>query len=185
MGASSNPRLTPGRHSRDGCERAIQLNMSDPVHDTDQSEGRLARVAPTEPGNGWIRPRHGHGMLRPFPKGAPGRIGKPSRYTETLQIAREASPEAMRVLVERLRDSDGRVAVVAAERLLERAWGKVREMKPEEQQKARIDLSRLTNAELGVLLRLVESGRLVAALDAPVTSGGADQVIEGEVSPDR
>ena len=159
--------------------------MSDPVHDTDLSEKRRARVAPTEPGNGWIRPKHGRGMLLPFPKGAPGRVGKPSRYTETLQIAREASPEAMRVLVQRLHDLDGRVAVVAAERLLERAWGKVREMKPEEQPQARIDLSKLSNAELGVLMKLVTSGRLVAAPDLSVESDGVDQVIEGEITPNR
>jgi hypothetical protein len=107
-------------------------------------------------------------MLRPFPKGAPGRIGKPSRYIETQMYARQHSLEAMQTLVERLRDPDGRVAVVAANSLLERAWGKVREVHPEEAQNAHIDLTALSSQELALLVRLVESGRLRAASEEPV-----------------
>jgi hypothetical protein len=141
--------------------------MSAIPHDTELSARSRARVAPTEPGNGWIRPKHGKGMLRPFPKGAPGRIGKPSRYIETQMYARQHSLEAMQTLVERLRDPDGRVAVVAANSLLERAWGKVREVHPEEAQHAHIDLTALSSEELALLVRLVESGRLRAASEEP------------------
>ena len=52
---------------------------------------------------------------------------------------------------------------MAANSILERAYGKVREQKPEEQQHAAIDLSALSNAELGLLMKLVESGRLRSA----------------------
>jgi hypothetical protein len=86
------------------------------------SEQGSARVAEV-----WRKPSHGHGMLKPWPKGVSGyQAGKPTRYTETQQLARQHSLEAVQTLVERLRDPDGRIS------LLERAWGKVREAKPEE-----------------------------------------------------
>jgi hypothetical protein len=99
-------------------------------------------------------------MLKPFEPG--NRLGgnKATRFIETQQYARQHSLEAMRTLVERLRDPDGRIAVVAANSLLERAWGKSREMKPEEERQAHIDLSSLKAEELAIMVRLVESGRL-------------------------
>jgi hypothetical protein len=103
------------------------------------------------------------GWLTPFKKGEGQRTGyrKPSAYTETLQLARRASPAAMRVLIDRLNDPDGRIAVMSASLILERAWGKVREAKPEDQQpEAHVDLSQLTAAELAILVKLADSGRL-------------------------
>jgi hypothetical protein len=110
---------------------------------------------------GWIKPKHGRGMLRPFQPGNSGRpMNTSTRYSETLALARENSPEAMRTLISRLHDSDGRIAVMSASILLERAWGKVREMKPEERQQMSIDLSALSAAELKILTGLALSGRL-------------------------
>jgi hypothetical protein len=109
-------------------------------------------------------------MLRPWQPG--NKLGgqRPGRYLETQQLAREHSLEAVRTLVERLRDPDGRIAVVAANSILERAWGKVREQKPEEQQQMRIDLTMLSAAELAILAKLAESGRLQS-----VPSDGQDE----------
>ena len=99
--------------------------------------------------------------MRPFQTGNSGRPKNTStRYSETLALARENSPAAMRTLISRLQDPDGRIAVVAANSLLERAWGKVREMKPEERQQMSIDLSALSAAELKILMDLAVSGRL-------------------------
>lgn len=126
-----------------------------------------ARVASADSGDGWVKPKHGKGMLRPFQPGNTfGRDARPSHYNETVALARQASPDAIRVLIERLHDPDGRIAVVAANSILERAFGKVREMKVEEQPQAHIDLSTLTNAELALLVGLVQSGRLQAVGDA-------------------
>jgi hypothetical protein len=100
-----------------------------------------------------------------------------------VKLAREAAPQAIKTLIARLRDPDGRIAVVAANSVLERAFGKVREMKPEEQQQVRIDLSQLSNAELNILLALAQSGRLAAAPDAP--DGGTNQAFDGELCHDR
>ena len=66
--------------------------------------------------------------------------------------------EAVQALIERLHDPDARIVV--ANSLLERAWGKVREQKPEDVQQAQIDLSTLSEAELAIMVKLVESGRL-------------------------
>jgi hypothetical protein len=101
-------------------------------------------------------------MIRPF---QPGNAGRPpntsTKYSETLALARANSPAAMRVLIERLNDPDGRIAVMSASLILERAWGKVKEMKPEDQQpEAHVDLSTLSNEELAVLVKLADSGRL-------------------------
>jgi hypothetical protein len=153
------------------------VNITPSSPDTEPSARSRARVAPSEPGNGWIRPAHGRGMLRPFPKGAPGRIGKPSGYVATQQLAREHSLEAVRTLVERLRDPDGRVAVTAANLLLERAWGKTKEMRPEDGEKAHVDLSALSDSEIKILLALAQSGRLRAV--SSDGQGDAAPTIEG------
>jgi len=57
---------------------------------------------------------------------------------------------------------------MSASLILERAWGKAREMKPQEQERAHIDLSALSKEELDVLMKLVLSGRLKALEAAPV-----------------
>jgi hypothetical protein len=155
-------------------ENAVEINSS-----KRRGRGR-GRVAPLEPRDGWIRPKHGGGMLKPYFKGHIGtRDIKPTRYNETLALARTHSAEAMMTLVTRLKDPDGRIAVVAANSVLERAWGKVREMKPEEQEKAQIDLSKLSAAELQLLMNLVESGRL-----QPAPLQDEVSVIEGNTSDD-
>jgi hypothetical protein len=147
------------------------------VPDTPQRARRRARVAPSEPGSGWVRPKHGKGMLRPFQPGNHfAHNSRPSRYHETVALAREAGPEAVRVLIERMRDADGRVAIVAATAVLERGYGKVKEMQPEHQEQASIDLTTLSAAELALLVRLVESGRLRPA------QPGDEHAIEGEAS---
>jgi hypothetical protein len=119
-----------------------------------------------------VVPSHGHGRLKPWRKGETGRVSNvASRFVETQQLARQHSMEAIRTLVERMKDPDGRVAVVAANSILERAWGKVREQKPEEQQQVHIDLTTLSAVELAILVKLAESGRLRS-----VPSDGSDDV---------
>lgn len=137
--------------------------MSAPPHDTTRPARDRARVPPVEPGqDGWVRPKHGHGLLRPWQPGNKLGGSKGTRYFETVRYARENSMAALRALVERLTDPDGRIVVVAANSILERAWGRAREQKPEEHQQATIDLTTLTAAELQILVNLAQSGRLRA-----------------------
>jgi hypothetical protein len=104
----------------------------------------------------------------------------PHRYNETVALARQHSPDAMKTLIDRLKDPDGRVAIVAANSVLERAFGRPKEVRPEElvQQEARIDLSKLSREELDVLVRLVDRG----GLQPPETL--SELQIEGSAQPD-
>jgi hypothetical protein len=81
---------------------------------------------------------------------------------ETLQLARKHSPDAMRTLIRALDCEDQRIAVTAANLLLERAWGKPREAPPETPEQAQIDLSQLSREELAILTKLALSGRLTS-----------------------
>ena len=136
--------------------------------------------------DGWRRAPNG-GLLRPpFEKGKSPMTGyrKPSTYIETLHLARKSSPAAMRTLISRLNDPDGRIAVMAASLILERAFGRPKEQVPQEE-RAQIDLTKLTNSELQILVGLAESGRLTSgpAQDAP---GEAEApVIDAKVEPAR
>ena len=98
--------------------------MSANINDTEKSEPSRART---------IRGRNG-GTLTPFRPGEGQKTGyrKPNNYVETLHLALKSSPDAMRTLIKCLNDPDSRTAVVAANSILERAWGKPREMKPDE-----------------------------------------------------
>ena len=76
-------------------------------------------------------PAHGKGRLKPFQPGQSGNpSGKGGLYQEALKICRAASPAAARRLVELLDSPDDRVALLAAEKVLDRAWGKVKETPP-------------------------------------------------------
>jgi hypothetical protein len=117
--------------------------------------------------------------LTPFRKGegqTPG-FNKPAYLKESLQLARRASPAAVRTLIKHLDHEDGRIAVVAAERLLERAWGRPREAPAEAQEEVRIDLSALSREELAILTKLALSGRLTSK---PVESEHTTSVLEAK-----
>jgi hypothetical protein len=110
-----------------------------------------------------MRPARNGGKLLVRRKGEGGPYTgyqKPITMIETLHLARKHSPDAMRTLIRNLSHEDGRISTMSASLILERAWGKPREAKPEEQQETQIDLTQLTREELGVLTRLALSGRL-------------------------
>jgi hypothetical protein len=77
-------------------------------------------------------PVHGKGILHPFQPGQSGNpSGKGGLFHEAQRICREASPQAARRMVELMNSDDPRVALLAADKVLERAWGKPKEV-PEE-----------------------------------------------------
>jgi len=74
-------------------------------------------------------PAHGNGTLRPFQPGQSGNpSGKGGLFHEAQRICREASPAAARRMVELMNSADERLALMAADKVLERAWGKPKEM---------------------------------------------------------
>ena len=95
------------------------------------------------------------GTLRPW---QPGQSGNPEGMNqarrEAHRLAKQAAPEAIAVLIERMSDpaEDSRVRTVAANAVLDRALGKPKEAPPEDNSdKHDIDLSHLTVAELDEL----------------------------------
>jgi hypothetical protein len=78
-------------------------------------------------------------------------------------------------LAEALSSRDERVRVVAAQALLDRAWGKPKEAKDDDQQQVSVDLSRATAAELQVLLALVQRGALRPASSGSGSGTNRDQ----------
>ena len=73
-------------------------------------------------------------------------------------LARQAAPDAMRRLIELMRSEDERVASVACNAVLERAWGKPKLYDPaaEPKPKRRFDPSKYTLAELEVIHEALE-----------------------------
>lgn len=95
----------------------------------------------------------------PWKKGQSGNpSGYPARYAELIAVAREHSGRALARLAELMESADERVATVAAQTMLERAWGKAREFPdapPVERGKVP-DLRRLTLKEQGIFTNLLE-----------------------------
>lgn len=89
-----------------------------------------------------------------------GQSGNPAGYSTLLAevrgLAQEASVPAIKKLVKIMnrRNVDDRVAIVAADKILERAWGPPKEAPPVPT-RSRIDLSRLPQKKLDTLKALL------------------------------
>src|SRR6267143_1716502 len=69
--------------------------------------------------------------LVPFPKvksGNPG--GRSKQFAQCQRLCREASPDAARRLIELMQSEDERVALMAADKVFERAWGRPKDYDP-------------------------------------------------------
>ena len=95
----------------------------------------------------------------PGTSGNPGGVG--GRFHEVQRLAREASPEAMKTLIEIMRDGDEetRARIVAIQEILGRAHGRIpAEMKGDGT--PLIDASKMSEQQLGLL---IEALRLAKA----------------------
>ena len=87
-------------------------------------------------------------VWKPGESGNPG--GRTIAHSECQRLAREASPKAIMRLIELVDSDDERVALLASEKVLERAWGKPKEqperknpldeMTPEQRRKRLLEL---------------------------------------------
>src|SRR4029077_1095800 len=69
--------------------------------------------------------------LIPYKKGQTGNPGgKTKQFAQCQRLCREASPEAARRLIELMHSADERVALMAADKVFERAWGRPKEYDP-------------------------------------------------------
>lgn len=107
-------------------------------------------------------PSHGHGRLRVL---QPGETANPSgrsgRFAEVQRLAREASPEAMQTLIEIMRDrsEETRARIVAIEGILNRAFGKVREMPEGEGRGPPLNLESVPEERLLLIIKALEAAR--------------------------
>lgn len=95
----------------------------------------------------------------PWKKGQSGNpSGYPARYADLIAAAREHSGRALARLAELMESDDERVATVAAQTMLERAWGKAREFPdaPPVAPGRMPDLRRLTLKEQGIFTSLLD-----------------------------
>ena len=95
--------------------------------------------------------------FKPGQSGNPG--GRTTSFAECQRLAREASPDAMRRLIELMASPDERVALMAADKVLERAWGKPREYDPDSSVKRYSEMS--PEAREREIARLIAEGRTV------------------------
>jgi hypothetical protein len=138
---------------------------------------------PPDPPPGFIRPPHGGIIRAPWQKGvSPNPGGRGGEYHETVSLARKASPDAMRKLIAKMDSDDERVAVIAMQGVLERAWGKPKEMDPKDFDRARprLDLTKLSPEQIAVLVEITRSVAIMPAdpqptIDAPGDVRGGDR----------
>ena len=126
----------------------------------------------------WI-PSHGHGRMAPtFQPGQAGNpLGKGGVYREVLQLARQASPDAMRKLIGLMDDSDSRVALMACDKVLERAWGKVKDVDDKDAaDPGAVERRAATRAEV---FRMLQSLAQAEPLAIAGRAEGADQATSG------
>lgn len=96
---------------------------------------------------------------QPGQSGNPG--GKGGKYKEILALARAASPEAMKRIIELTQSDDERVAFTASKEVLERAYGKVKEAPANEpEERTTPDLSALTPMQLAALKDAMQAVRI-------------------------
>lgn len=127
------------------------------------------------------------GELRPGPKGGmlrsylPGQVGNPTgrskRFHEVQVAARENSLDALACLVKLMSSDDERVAIIAANSVLDRAFGKPKEQKTDDSQQVRPNLSALS-PEMVAQLRSIMSVLAGQADGAPGEQAKAQDVVE-------
>ena len=104
---------------------------------------------------GYRVPSHGRGKLKPFKKGdVANPFGKGGQYQECMRLYRDASPKAARKMIALLESDDDRVVLLAAEKIMDRSWGRVKDADPgqadpeaaERRQKIRAEVIRMLQA---------------------------------------
>jgi hypothetical protein len=112
--------------------------------------------------DGWRIPAHGGGRLRPFKPGQsgnPGGIG--GRYQQVVRMCREAGPAVAQRLIEIALDpnEERRIVVVAGQEVLNRGFGRVREMRDGDLRGPAMNLEAVSEAKLELVIRALEAAR--------------------------
>jgi hypothetical protein len=117
------------------------------------------------------KPQTNPNSLANLVKWQPGTVinpgGRTDDYLACQRICREASPTAARKLVELINDPDPRIALMAADKIVDRAWGRPRDYDPKrdaEHPRPTFDPRAYSTAELlqlEVALKLLMENRTV------------------------
>ena len=113
--------------------------------------------------------------FQPGQSGNPG--GRTASFVECQRLAREASPDAMRRLIELMVSPDERVALMAADKVLERAWGKPKEQHPDAGGRRFSEMP--ANERRREVERLIALGKEIIARETERVAS-LPKVIEGE-----
>lgn len=133
---------------------------------------RVPALTPAMSGRQWVK----------------GQSGNPGGQTQTIanmkKLAAQKSLSAMKTMVEVMEDKnqDGRVRVVAAAAILDRAAGKVSDQAPSVPVQKSIDLTQVTPEDLRALLAVLEGRHVVEVPEddnEPVDDDDGPPTIEG------
>ena len=124
--------------------------------------------------------------LVPFPKGKSGNPGgRTKQFAQCQRLCREASPDAARRLIELIQSEDERVALMAADKVFERAWGRPKEFDPnaETPKKAPpFDPSLYSTEELRQMQAVM---KMIAIRQGLLPSEEGDETVEPTVEENR
>ena len=119
--------------------------------------------------NGYITPSHGRGRLRPFQRGQSGNPGGVAgRYQEVVRLCREAGPEVAQRLIAIALDPDEerRIVVVAGQEVLNRGFGRVRELSESDLRGPAMNLEAVSEEKLLLIIRALEAAQKVKRAQA-------------------
>lgn len=119
--------------------------------------------------NGYITPSHGRGRLRPFQRGQSGNPGGVAgRYQEVVRLCREAGPAVAKRLIEIALDpnEERRIVVVAGQEVLNRGFGRVREMRDGDLRGPAMNLEGMSEEKLLLIIRALEMAQKVKRAQA-------------------
>ena len=125
--------------------------------------------------------------LVPFPKGKSGNPGgRTKQFAQCQRLCREASPDAARRLIELIQSEDERVALMAADKVFERAWGRPKEYDPNAEAPKKpppFDPSLYTTEELRrmqeVMMMIAQRQGLIPEEDAEAVEPAVEESRDG------
>lgn len=102
-------------------------------HDADATDDRTANSG---------KKRGNSANLKPFQKGVSGNPGgKPKQFFDVQRLARQHSPRAFQRILELVESDDERIAYMASNTVLERAYGKVQAAPDENGKDGRVTIN--------------------------------------------
>ena len=131
-------------------------------------------------------PAHGKGRLRIL---QPGETANPSgrngRYGEVTRMCRDVGPRATRYLIGIMDDpgEDTRCRIVAIQEILNRGFGKIREMSESELRDApALDLEAVSEAKLELVIRALEAARDAKRAQAQGGEGDGGEITQSRAA---